>query len=122
MEAAAKGARGHVDCREIVKDHALGSAVPIVKVTHPLADETSADLQDRDEVAGVFLCPFLRTLIRRLACQRCFESSADCRRRGTWSACAVQGAPRHGPWRFPLGSCQSVPDADAADQDDHPVF
>jgi Fe-S cluster assembly scaffold protein SufB len=40
MEAHAKGARGHVDCREIVKDHAVASAVPIVKVTHPLAKVT----------------------------------------------------------------------------------
>jgi Fe-S cluster assembly scaffold protein SufB len=40
MEAHAKGARGHVDCREIVKDHAVASAVPIVKVTHPLAKIT----------------------------------------------------------------------------------
>jgi Fe-S cluster assembly scaffold protein SufB len=40
MEAHAKGARGHVDCREIVKDRAVASAVPIVKVTHPLAKVT----------------------------------------------------------------------------------
>jgi len=40
MEPHAKGARGHVDCREIVKDHAVASAVPIVKVTHPLAKVT----------------------------------------------------------------------------------
>ena len=40
MEAHAKGARGHVDCREIVKDNALASALPIVKVTHFLAKVT----------------------------------------------------------------------------------
>jgi Fe-S cluster assembly scaffold protein SufB len=40
MEAQAKGARGHVDCREILKDNAVASAVPIVKVTHPLAKVT----------------------------------------------------------------------------------
>jgi Fe-S cluster assembly scaffold protein SufB len=40
MEANAKGARGHVDCREIVKDHAVASAIPIVNVTHPLAKVT----------------------------------------------------------------------------------
>ena len=40
MEAHAKGARGHVDCREIVRDKAVASAVPIVKVTHPLAKVT----------------------------------------------------------------------------------
>ena len=40
MEAHAKGARGHVDCREIIKDHAVASAIPIVNVTHPLAKVT----------------------------------------------------------------------------------
>lgn len=40
MEAHAKGARGHVDCREILKDQAVASAIPIVKVTHPLAKVT----------------------------------------------------------------------------------
>lgn len=33
--------RGHIDCTEIVEgDHALASAVPLVKVTHPLAKVT----------------------------------------------------------------------------------
>jgi Fe-S cluster assembly scaffold protein SufB len=36
----AEGARGHVDCMEIVKDHAVARAVPIVSVTHPLAKVT----------------------------------------------------------------------------------
>ena len=36
----AEGARGHVDCLEIVKDHAVARAVPIVSVTHPLAKVT----------------------------------------------------------------------------------
>lgn len=40
MEAHAGGARGHVDCREIVKDQAMASAIPIVNVTHPLAKVT----------------------------------------------------------------------------------
>lgn len=40
MEAHAKGARGHVDCREIIKDRAVGRAVPIVQVTHPEAKVT----------------------------------------------------------------------------------
>jgi hypothetical protein len=39
-EVHAKGARGHVDCREILKDNSLASAVPIVTVTHPLAKVT----------------------------------------------------------------------------------
>ena len=37
MEAAAKGAHGHVDCREIFEGNALTSAAPIVKVAHPFA-------------------------------------------------------------------------------------
>ncbi|MFZ2412218.1 MAG: SufD family Fe-S cluster assembly protein, partial [Candidatus Methanoperedens sp.] len=36
-EGNAGGARGHVDCLEIVKDSAVGKAIPIVKVSHPLA-------------------------------------------------------------------------------------
>lgn len=40
MEARAKGARGHVDCREIIKDRGVGRAVPIVQVTHPEAKVT----------------------------------------------------------------------------------
>jgi hypothetical protein len=36
----APGARGHVDCMEIVRDHAVVSAIPEVKVTHPLAKVT----------------------------------------------------------------------------------
>lgn len=39
-EGNAAGARGHVDCMEIVKDNAVASAVPIVKVTNPLAKVT----------------------------------------------------------------------------------
>lgn len=39
-EGNAKGARGHVDCVEIVKDNAVARAVPIVKVSHPLAKVT----------------------------------------------------------------------------------
>jgi Fe-S cluster assembly scaffold protein SufB len=39
-EGNAAGARGHVDCMEIVKDNAVAKAVPIVKVTHPLAKVT----------------------------------------------------------------------------------
>jgi Fe-S cluster assembly scaffold protein SufB len=39
-EGNAKGARGHVDCLEIVKDNAVAQAVPIVSVSHPLAKVT----------------------------------------------------------------------------------
>jgi len=39
-EGCAEGARGHVDCMEIVKDNAVASAIPIVKVNNPLAKVT----------------------------------------------------------------------------------
>lgn len=39
-EGNAEGARGHVDCMEIVKDNALAKAIPIVNVTNPLAKVT----------------------------------------------------------------------------------
>lgn len=39
-EGNAAGARGHVDCTEIVKDKAIAKAIPIVHVTHPLAKVT----------------------------------------------------------------------------------
>jgi Fe-S cluster assembly scaffold protein SufB len=39
-EGRAAGARGHVDCMELVRDRAVASAVPIVEVTHPEAKVT----------------------------------------------------------------------------------
>jgi uncharacterized protein len=39
-EAHAKGARGHVDCMEIVQGHAQAGAIPIVRVFHPEAKVT----------------------------------------------------------------------------------
>lgn len=39
-EGNAEGCRGHVDCMEIVKDRAVASAIPLVRVTHPLAKVT----------------------------------------------------------------------------------
>ncbi len=39
-EAYAKGARGHVDCMEIVQGRAQASAIPIVRVFHPEAKVT----------------------------------------------------------------------------------
>jgi Fe-S cluster assembly scaffold protein SufB len=39
-EGKAAGARGHVDCMEIVKDRAIAKAIPIVNVTNPLAKVT----------------------------------------------------------------------------------
>ena len=39
-EAYAKGARGHVDCMEIVQGEAHASAIPIVRVFHPEAKVT----------------------------------------------------------------------------------
>jgi Fe-S cluster assembly scaffold protein SufB len=40
MEGNAPGVRGHVDCLEIVRDHAVVSAVPEVRVRHPEAKVT----------------------------------------------------------------------------------
>ncbi|AKJ63589.1 SufD family Fe-S cluster assembly protein [Kiritimatiella glycovorans] len=40
LTAHAPGARGHVDCKEIVQDHAVASAVPVVEVHHPGAHIT----------------------------------------------------------------------------------
>jgi len=39
-EGNAAGARGHVDCMEILKDKAVAQAIPIIKVTNPLAKVT----------------------------------------------------------------------------------
>jgi uncharacterized protein len=39
-EGNAAGARGHVDCMEIVKDRAVAKAYPLVQVTHPQAKVT----------------------------------------------------------------------------------
>lgn len=38
--ATAPYARGHVDCKEIVQDNAIASAIPIVEVNHPKAHIT----------------------------------------------------------------------------------
>jgi Fe-S cluster assembly scaffold protein SufB len=39
-EGNAAGARGHVDCLELVKDRAVAKAIPVVNVSHPLAKVT----------------------------------------------------------------------------------
>jgi hypothetical protein len=39
-EGNAAGARGHVDCLELVRDRAVARAIPQVSVTHPLAKVT----------------------------------------------------------------------------------
>lgn len=39
-EGNAAGARGHMDCTEIIKDHARGESVPVVRVGHPQAQVT----------------------------------------------------------------------------------
>jgi Fe-S cluster assembly scaffold protein SufB len=40
LTASAAGARGHVDCKEIVQGNARAKAVPVVEVNHPLAHVT----------------------------------------------------------------------------------
>jgi Fe-S cluster assembly scaffold protein SufB len=39
-QGGAEGARGHIDCLEVVRDRAKASATPIVRVTHPAAKVT----------------------------------------------------------------------------------
>jgi Fe-S cluster assembly scaffold protein SufB len=39
-EGKAAGARGHVDCMELIKDSAIARAIPMVSVSHPLAKVT----------------------------------------------------------------------------------
>jgi len=39
-EGNAAHSRGHVDCMEIVKDHAVAKAIPLVQVNNPLAKVT----------------------------------------------------------------------------------
>ena len=39
-EGNAAGARGHVDCLEIIRDRAVAKAIPIVSVTNPRAKVT----------------------------------------------------------------------------------
>lgn len=40
MEVSAPAARGHLDCMEAVRDRAVGSTVPEVRVSHPQAKVT----------------------------------------------------------------------------------
>ncbi len=40
LKATAENARGHVDCKEIMKDNAVARAIPIVEVGHPKAHVT----------------------------------------------------------------------------------
>lgn len=40
LTATAPGARGHVDCKEIIRDNARGKAIPVVDVRHPEAQVT----------------------------------------------------------------------------------
>jgi Fe-S cluster assembly scaffold protein SufB len=62
-EGNAAGARGHVDCTEIIKDRGVVSASPIVKVTHPEAKVTheaaigSVDRQQMETLMARGLTP-----------------------------------------------------------------
>lgn len=62
-EAHAAGARGHVDCMEIVQGHAHASAIPIVRVFHPDAKVTheaaigSVDRQELETLMARGLTP-----------------------------------------------------------------
>jgi len=49
----APGARGHLDCREIIRDRAVGRSIPIVRVSHPEAKvthEAAIGSIDRDQL------------------------------------------------------------------------
>ncbi|WP_232504477.1 SufB/SufD family protein [Sulfuricella denitrificans] len=62
-EGNAAGARGHVDCTEIIKDRGVVSASPIVRVTHPEAKVTheaaigSVDRQQMETLMARGLTP-----------------------------------------------------------------
>jgi hypothetical protein len=62
-EGHAAGARGHVDCMELVRERAVGRAIPIVQVTHPLAKVTheaaigSVDQQQMETLMAHGLSP-----------------------------------------------------------------
>ena len=62
-EGHAAGARGHVDCLELVRERAVGRAIPIVQVTHPLAKVTheaaigSVDQQQLETLMAHGLAP-----------------------------------------------------------------
>jgi Fe-S cluster assembly scaffold protein SufB len=58
-----RGARGHVDCTEIIRDRGMVSASPVVKVTHPEAKVTheaaigSVDRQQMETLMARGLAP-----------------------------------------------------------------
>lgn len=62
-EGNAAGARGHVDCTEIIKDRGVVSASPVVRVTHPEAKVTheaaigSVDRQQMETLMARGLTP-----------------------------------------------------------------
>lgn len=62
-EGNAAGARGHVDCMEILRDRAVAKAIPIISVTHPLAKVTheaaigSVDKQQMETLMAHGLSP-----------------------------------------------------------------
>lgn len=62
-EGNAAGARGHVDCTEILRDRATAKAIPIVSVTHPQAKVTheaaigSVDKQQLETLMAHGLAP-----------------------------------------------------------------
>lgn len=62
-EGNAAGARGHVDCTEIIRDRGVASASPVVRVTHPEAKVTheaaigSVDRQQMETLMARGLTP-----------------------------------------------------------------
>lgn len=56
IDGAAPGAKGHVDCTEVVQGHAIADASPVVRASHPGAEVTHEAAIGRiadDKIAGL---------------------------------------------------------------------
>ncbi|MDD2206110.1 MAG: SufD family Fe-S cluster assembly protein [Aminobacterium sp.] len=56
IDGAAPGAKGHVDCTEVVQGHAIADASPVVRASHPEAEVTHEAAIGRiadDKIAGL---------------------------------------------------------------------
>jgi hypothetical protein len=56
IDGAASGAKGHVDCTEVIQGHAVADASPVVRASHPEAEVTHEAAIGRiadDKIAGL---------------------------------------------------------------------
>jgi Fe-S cluster assembly scaffold protein SufB len=56
IDGAAPGAKGHVDCTEVVQGEAVADASPVVRASHPEAEVTHEAAIGRiadDKIAGL---------------------------------------------------------------------